>query len=63
MCDSFLLTLCPPPPSFPRISRRMFLFRRWVFRCAIRKPLSDRERATLYTPTSTRMGFEVGSGR
>lgn len=40
----------------------MYVFRRWVFRCAIRKPLTARERAFLYAPASPRMGFEIVSG-
>ncbi len=39
---------------------RMFLLRRYVFRCTA-APLTERERAMLYAPTSPRIGVEYGA--
>ncbi|KAF5828955.1 hypothetical protein DUNSADRAFT_16765 [Dunaliella salina] len=51
------LVLVPFRMMIPHLAVRMYIFRRWLFRCS-RAALSPREKAFLYTPTSIRMGFE-----
>jgi hypothetical protein len=52
------MVLMPMRLFLPHIGIRMFIFRRFLFRCST-APLTDRERAVLYAPTSPRIGVEV----
>ncbi|GAX72907.1 hypothetical protein CEUSTIGMA_g362.t1 [Chlamydomonas eustigma] len=53
------LVYVPMRMVIPHPASRFYIFRRWLCRCTF-APVTQRDKAFLYQPTSPRYGFEVG---